>query len=148
MTSIRLKIEESWYASMDCKVQKSAPWVCFYGGHSTGYKLGNHPKSTTVPCSAMSKGTRITPTVWSRRDGSLSLIFYTVHGNWVWYRLRFTPVIQSIHKYLPEHSRMIDPFGGLPLFSNAPQKRFFPSSWRLRRLRDDNQWRYGVLIIS
>ena len=49
MTSIRLKIEESWYASMDCKVQKSGPWVCFYGGHSTGYKLGNHPKNIE-PC--------------------------------------------------------------------------------------------------
>ena len=32
VTSIRLKIEESWYASMDCKVQKSGPWVCFYQG--------------------------------------------------------------------------------------------------------------------
>ena len=49
MTSIRLKIEESWYASMDCKVQKLGPWVCFYGGHSTGYKLGNHPKNIE-PC--------------------------------------------------------------------------------------------------
>ena len=49
VTSIRLKIEESWYASMDCKVQKSGPWVCFYGGHSMGYKLGNHPKNIE-PC--------------------------------------------------------------------------------------------------
>ena len=49
VTSIRLKIEESWYASMDCKVQKSGPWVCFYGGHSTGCKLGNHPKNIE-PC--------------------------------------------------------------------------------------------------
>ena len=49
VTSIRLKIEESWYASMDCKVHKLGPWVCFYGGHSTGYKLGNHPKNIE-PC--------------------------------------------------------------------------------------------------
>ena len=27
----------------------SGPWVCFYGGHSTGYKLGNHPKNIE-PC--------------------------------------------------------------------------------------------------
>ena len=49
MTSMRLKIEESWYTSMDCKVQKSGPWVCFYRGHSTGYKFGKHPKNIE-PC--------------------------------------------------------------------------------------------------
>ena len=57
MTSIRLKIEESWYASMDCKVQKSGPWVCFYGGHSTGYKLGNHPKNIE-PCAHRARTVR------------------------------------------------------------------------------------------
>ena len=57
MTSIRLKIEESWYASMDCKVQKSGPWVCFYGGHSTGYKLGNHPKNIG-PCAHRARTVR------------------------------------------------------------------------------------------
>ena len=67
MPSIRLKIEESWYASMDCKVQKSGPWVCFYGGHSTGYKLGNHPKNiepcahraTTPPNCGRGEGTHV-----------------------------------------------------------------------------------------
>ena len=57
MTSIRLKNEESWYASMDCKVQKSGPWVCFYGGHSTGYKLGNHPKNIE-PCAHRARTVR------------------------------------------------------------------------------------------
>ena len=57
MTSIRLKIEESWYASMDCKVQKLGPWVCFYGGHSTGYKLGNHPKNIE-PCAHRARTVR------------------------------------------------------------------------------------------
>ena len=57
MPSIRLKIEESWYASMDCKVQKSGPWVCFYGGHSTGYKLGNHPKNIE-PCAHRARTVR------------------------------------------------------------------------------------------
>ena len=57
MTSIRLKIEESWYASMDCKVQKSGPWVCFYGGHSKGYKLGNHPKNIG-PCAHRARTVR------------------------------------------------------------------------------------------
>ena len=57
MTSIRLKMEESWYASMDCKVQKSGPWVCFYGGHSTGYKLGNHPKNIE-PCAHRARTVR------------------------------------------------------------------------------------------
>ena len=60
MTSIRLKIEESWYASMDCKVQKSGPWVCFYGGHSTGYKLGNHPKNIE-PCAHRARTVRQRP---------------------------------------------------------------------------------------
>ena len=57
VTSIRLKIEESWYASMDCKVQKSGPWVCFYGGHSTGYKLGHHPKNIE-PCAHRARTVR------------------------------------------------------------------------------------------
>ena len=57
MTSIRLKIEESWYASMDCKVQKSGLWVCFYGGHSTGSKLGNHPKNIE-PCAHRARTVR------------------------------------------------------------------------------------------
>ena len=60
MTTIRLKIEESWYASMDCKVQKSGPWVCFYGGHSTGYKLGNHPKNIE-PCAHRARTVRQRP---------------------------------------------------------------------------------------
>ena len=65
MTSIKLKIEESWYASMDCKVQKSGPWVCFYVvcfyvGHSTGYKLGNHPKNIE-PCAHRARTVRRRP---------------------------------------------------------------------------------------
>ena len=60
VTSIRLKIEESWYASMDCKVQKSGPWVCFYGGHSTGYKLGHHPKNIE-PCAHRARTVRQRP---------------------------------------------------------------------------------------
>ena len=79
MTSIRLKIEESWYASMDCKVQKSGPWVCFYGGHSTGYKLGNHPKNIE-PCAHRARTVRApcahratTPPMWDRKRK-----FYTV----------------------------------------------------------------------
>ena len=42
---------------MDCKVQKSGPWVCFYGGHSTGYKLGNHPKNIE-PCAHRARTVR------------------------------------------------------------------------------------------
>ena len=60
MTSIRLKIEESWYASLDCKVQKSGPWVCFHGGHLTGYKLGNHPKNIE-PCAHVARTVRQRP---------------------------------------------------------------------------------------
>ena len=71
MTSIRLKIEESWYASMDCKVQKSGPWVCFYGGHSTGYKLGNHPKNIG-PCAHRARTVRApcdnAPRLWSEQE--------------------------------------------------------------------------------
>ena len=71
MTSIRLKIEESWYASMDCKVQKSGPWVCFHGGHSTGYKLGNHPKNIE-PCAHRARTVRQRPLAVSGAATSLA----------------------------------------------------------------------------
>ena len=73
MTSIRLKNEESWYASMDCKVQKSGPWVCFYGGHSTGYKLGNHPKNIE-PCAHRARTVRA-PCAHRATTPPLSVLF-------------------------------------------------------------------------
>ena len=36
VTSIRLKIQNSWYASNGHRVQKLGPWVWFRGGRSTG----------------------------------------------------------------------------------------------------------------
>ena len=39
-------------------MQKSGPWVCFYGGHSTGYKLGNHPKNIE-PCAHRARTVRV-----------------------------------------------------------------------------------------
>ena len=78
MTSIRLKIEESWYASMDCKVQKSGPWVCFYGGHSTGYKLGNHPKNIE-PCAHRARTVRAPCAHRATTPPRSWLIVYTDH---------------------------------------------------------------------
>ena len=38
-------------------MQKSGAWVCFYGGHSTGYKLGKHPKNIE-PCAHRARTVR------------------------------------------------------------------------------------------
>ena len=83
MTSIRLKIEESWYASMDCKVQKSGPWVCFYGGHSTGYKLGNHPKNIE-PCAHRARTVRQRPQYLRHAPDSARPRTQVYKGNLTW----------------------------------------------------------------
>ena len=41
-------------------MQKLGAWVCFYGGHSTGYKLGNHPKNIE-PCAHRARTVRQRP---------------------------------------------------------------------------------------
>ena len=76
------------------------------------------------------------------------LMFGIVHGNWVWYPHRFIQVVQNMYRQFPQHTPMTHLFSGQPLFCKAPLKSFFPSCWRLTRLRADNQWRYRVLLMS
>ena len=45
MTSIGLKIPNSWYASKGRRVQELEPWVWFSGGRSIGQKLAEHCKN-------------------------------------------------------------------------------------------------------